>query len=958
MSWEQWLKLWPQVTLNNLPGFPYWERQVFRALSENLGVLLRVFGHYAKMTLLRTLTSSPDGKSASGGAANALVIGRLEWLTFVKECKLFSKKLGNDRTQRQLTISQAQAATATFPEFLAAIVKLSFWRANPALEEGNTEMIDAARREFRVRALPDCFVAVLHNHILPMAQRDSSQRFRARLAQDEGVQSLMRDYKDQIQETFMQLVASESAESAGVLECPTALAWLEQCGVLGHAAVKAPPILGPDGNPMSTAPSRTVTSVLTVEDAAEAFVEALPAVACLGPSVLGSEGDAAPQLTSLRHFQEWIARCGELKYSQLAHLQVAERTGGFLSNCFERKTTEAFVLSAMLPPSADKFDAPNWVPPPEMNPSELSLLLSAWERIDLSMLPGYPIFEQSVFELLAQCMGPLAGIFGYYCRSSLHHADPALMGYVELQGWNDFIADCNGITKSFSAQRAAELYMDAPKQRDGGLTFAEFIQTVVLCAFQRANAELLDLHKKTAPRLVPVEQSLHTLLNGNMLPLAKSRNLVDAHRTFQEDEELLRTLGEREAVLIGLFLAAKPYSSIQKENGELDGGFGEMSSVSAFGSSLGAGPDEGDSVDVDQFVGGLARLFTHVELYLSVWVSSITPVQPSEVGNMQTKPFRSKFSAIDAKQAFLDTLLAESLVVSSTLPHESGACTGRLQTSGLLEACVRCALAKYNAVNVLTTAGKTAALLDGLMLALDEQSAVSKYVEDMAPERFDLSEAQRPRSEDNPHKTSEHAAWLALWKLLDLQDLPGFPEWDRAAFEQMQAYWPTLLSIFVFYSRGYGGNAAAHGNITPWGFLQWADDSKVITKIFTDARVQDIYDYDVHAQFGGLAGDALLVLLGGRRAMRDGARQPEMAARRERSADDRLNRGLSHPRARLPRPLPPQLRPALLPARPRPRLLVAILARQCRKAGRRGERGGADAGPRASEQCRRAARRS
>ena len=45
VSWEQWLKLWPQVKLAGLPGFPFWERQVFSALSDNLGVLLRIFSY-------------------------------------------------------------------------------------------------------------------------------------------------------------------------------------------------------------------------------------------------------------------------------------------------------------------------------------------------------------------------------------------------------------------------------------------------------------------------------------------------------------------------------------------------------------------------------------------------------------------------------------------------------------------------------------------------------------------------------------------------------------------------------------------------------------------------------------------------------------------------------------------------------------------------------------------------
>ena len=71
-----------------------------------------------------------------------------------------------------------------------------------------------------------------------------------------------------------------------------------------------------------------------------------------------------------------------------------------------------------------------------------------WGHMDLTALPGFPTWEQPVYELLGQCVGPLAGIFGYYCRSSLHHATPELMGHVELQGWNDFIADTKAAGRS------------------------------------------------------------------------------------------------------------------------------------------------------------------------------------------------------------------------------------------------------------------------------------------------------------------------------------------------------------------------------------------------------------------------------------------------------------------------------------------------------------------------------
>ena len=69
-----------------------------------------------------------------------------------------------------------------------------------------------------------------------------------------------------------------------------------------------------------------------------------------------------------------------------------------------------------------------------------------------------------------------------------------------------------------------------------------------------------------------------------------------------------------------------------------------------------------------------------------------------------------------ARQAFLDTLLTDALVSSadgeSNIPLETQACTAKLPPAALLEAVVRCAMAKLGTVNVLTTAGKTAALIE------------------------------------------------------------------------------------------------------------------------------------------------------------------------------------------------------------------------------------------------------
>eukprot|EP00966_Prymnesium_polylepis_P192657 4465652-Prymnesium_polylepis.1 len=84
-----------------------------------------------------------------------------------------------------------------------------------------------------------------------------------------------------------------------------------------------------------------------------------------------------------------------------------------------------------------------------------SLFLQAWERLDLSLIPGFPIWEQAVFETLLPNTAPLLSIFAHYCRSSLGtDSDESALCLVTIAGWKRVVADCNVVTKSFSTDKA------------------------------------------------------------------------------------------------------------------------------------------------------------------------------------------------------------------------------------------------------------------------------------------------------------------------------------------------------------------------------------------------------------------------------------------------------------------------------------------------------------------------
>lgn len=101
----------------------------------------------------------------------------------------------------------------------------------------------------------------------------------------------------------------------------------------------------------------------------------------------------------------------------------------------------------------------------------------------------------------------------------------------------------------------------------------------------------------------------------------------------EEDEDLISVLGEKADLLMGFMLATRPPT----------GPDGDVTARSQAVSDAGGGPAMGeDTVSIEQFVTAMDRLFLSCDLQLSVWVSAITPVQPSEVGNLVTTNFRSK----------------------------------------------------------------------------------------------------------------------------------------------------------------------------------------------------------------------------------------------------------------------------------------------------------------------------
>lgn len=596
-----------------------------------------------------------------------------EWLSFVSDCQLNSSKL--DEAQIAELLPQPVGAAgvpsgAPFVGFLGGLLNLSFWRTNNGLNGKNATSVSAlVRGERRLRPLLECVGTVLKDRVLPLARRDTSQRFRAMLAQDDETQALLKQYRKPMQALFNRLVEDgRPGEVEPGLGCAQALDWLEQSGGLGEHHLQLP-----GASLQSVGQQKKLSSFLTTHLARQAFVDSLPLQLREGMHL-------ASQLGSLRQFQEWLVRCAELKYCALEHLSLAARTHGMLQNVIDGRSTEEVFLQATQAATKHRFDARTAVLPPNVRAGTHMLLVSVWGMLDMTAVHGLDQRQQPVFELLLTHASSLVGIFAHYCRSSCSQHETEAIGMFELKGWVGFVMDCHVPTKSFSARSASEVFLRAlnssPAPRHG-IDFVEFVQCILQCAFQRTNAALLQLHEKTAHRLFPVDHCLKAFL-VHILPRARRREVLDVQGKRGQAMSLRSLLDEKQdAVLRSL----APTTGVAVRS---DG-----------------------VMPLDAFVASLDRmgLLRDLSIELDVWHPVVG--YGAKKGEYHRKSFSSTLRSEDVKQAVVDTVLATALNDGTPLPPSKGVASMPLSPALIMQTIVRLATVTYQQIPLLDLEQRT-----------------------------------------------------------------------------------------------------------------------------------------------------------------------------------------------------------------------------------------------------------
>jgi len=200
-----------------------------------------------------------------------------------------------------------------------------------------------------------------------------------------------------------------------------------------------------------------------------------------------------------------------------------------------------------------------------------------WEMLQLSTLPGFPLWEKDVHDALAAQLESLQSIFRAYSAASLE-GDASTM---DKEEFHDFVIESDLITDAYGFDTMSGQFTKANAgSNDDVLEFHEFLTMLVRISFFRVNPQYGMRKGKDAKNAekfddVPLPGCLSEMLTSLVLPNAR-------HDTYaQEFAENTLLLPEVQAALgaqleaISTFYemvsAGRPFLQLDQWMGALEG---------------------------------------------------------------------------------------------------------------------------------------------------------------------------------------------------------------------------------------------------------------------------------------------------------------------------------------------------------------------------------------------------
>ena len=455
-------------------------------------------------------------------------------------------------------------------EFVALLVRISFWRSNPyfGLHKLATKLVP----------FPDCLQVMLDEVVLPNAKRDDSALFRERLESDPKLQAALESYDAKLKKWW-----DKTTQSTFLREGERKILYQQWQDLLKNRDDPGQNLVGnwevhQESEITGDERCRQIHRCsLSLPQAKMAFMNSQN----LDQMSAGvATNDDAMTTLDYTEFKECVARVAIDKYKSVKTMSEADAIKGFCANLLREANEEEVMVRATLI-RADRYDwrrdSKPLIDPKSGKPeplSEFKKWLALWQRIEIMDIYYFPLWEKGVHDCLQKHYKELTQCFLGYTRSiSEDSAEDALE--MSMDEFHDFVVDCGLETKQVSfdvmtnmfvkanATNTAQVYqqrMDEKRnaegkehekkigekggakaakkvagkndgteaKRDQELVLYEFLNMLVRISFQRANPTLGNFGSKA--EIVHLPGCLEKMIVDEILP----RSRRDTAMLFRE----------------------------------------------------------------------------------------------------------------------------------------------------------------------------------------------------------------------------------------------------------------------------------------------------------------------------------------------------------------------------------------------------------------------------------------
>merc|ERR1719174_1989689 len=313
--------------------------------------------------------------------------------------------------------------------------------------------------------VPQSLETTLRENVLPKAHRDDAAEFRAKTMQLPEVQASLSEGRSRLQAWFATIPLDEN-QKVGITQWVSTLQALNVLGTF--TCTQGSDIVGDD---------RVGTEFKcrhSVPQAKAAFVNAQKETG-------GAVEDVSLDFDELL---ECIARCGVDKYRSVEQIKTGEKVSAMIANILGDLNEEQ-VITAATYITAERF-APTQSPPKGVTADMHSTWLTTWEMLQLLTLPGFPLWEKDVHDVLAANLESLQSIFRAYAASNLEGSATDM----DMEEFHDFVIESNLITDMYGFDTMSGQFTKANAgSNDTVLELHEFLTMIVRISFFRSNPQ-------------------------------------------------------------------------------------------------------------------------------------------------------------------------------------------------------------------------------------------------------------------------------------------------------------------------------------------------------------------------------------------------------------------------------------------------------------------------------------